>query len=1328
MKKYYNLVVLTVLFSFLALPLAYSQSARSNSSSEDRAVKPVLRNSKTNLPSNFFSAKKELESKSVTNVTAAITAGANYLKHAQSDITEDNAGNGNPDADNNDGGWNWVLTAPTFVHNGAASPVNLYGVTAMGLYYAYLRIGDPAYKTAMDDAANAILANSNVKDPSAIKFLLLYNDLQGVSDPKYRNAAKQIYDNRIAADGGGTATGLAVYIRELRGVTQGFHNGIITWDLGAWAVAAQMLYDRFGGNYHNDAGDFANVAYNASYITNTNYFDLVRCAGWDENYNNMDYQYYVLGLSGLLDAFRVSGVHTDKINDVIARLYSSQSSGTGGFSLCYGAHANDEDYQSTAYAVMALGDYYKSVHASVPSTITNAVIFLTLSQDASGAWVNTDGTHYPEVGGESVSALYYYDAIPGATTLTGITQTTASFSTAIDYNGAVITELGYCYGIFHNPDLSGLYTASATIQTGSFTGQLTGLTAATIYYVRPYIKTSIGVKYGAEIQITTLANPPSVAAPLNNATGVSILPKFQWSFSLPSFLSLLSYDLNLYDGATLVFTKNLTSVTFYQLLETDFVLLNNHKYTWTITANISNGTSVTASSVFTTNVAAKATLYTPSTGATVYTFNPVLLTWSLNQAVNDKTFIIQYINQISLSSSSAVPVTADWNNTLITTSVSAGNSINLNNINLQGGSKYWWRVITMRGTEVITYSDNQWFRTAGGAALANAIPSWPIGGAQVYENNPTCYWYTNSGNLTDISFDLVVSNNSGFNNTIPGNMVYTYHTGNLNAVITDALTAGATYYWKVITYYQYTSPAVYVQKSEPTGAPASFVAKGAVNTIQMPVCSYPLGAIVYTQTPTFYWYLNAAASGVSYYLYIDGTVTDLPVSDQYSITTLRVLSPGAHTWYVLATNGNHAYDKTSASQTFTVAGGLDQGKPVASWPTGNATIYTQTPELSWYVTGITTGLSKFRVAWSTTSTSSWATLPSSNYIDVTDLDQRSVTLPALAYGTHIYWAVAAYSGIVPTTWSTGEFTVIGGAGTTVPVLSYPIGGATVYSSSVNLMWYLNGTAAGIDHYKVEYSTSPTFTGATVIEPVTDHSVTINGLTAGVTYYWRVTSYNGSVYSAASTIGVFTIDAGASAATPFTGSPVGGVIITTSAPVLSWLIPVKSDATLKYDLQYSNSTDMSSAVTITNITGSSQTLGGLKAGQTYYWQVRSINSKGEASAYSPVATFSVNGKPLSVEDNSVMPVDFALNQNYPNPFNPTTRISYSLPVSSFVTLKIYDMTGREIKTLVNGQISGGNHFVEWFGNDNSGSKVASGAYLYRITAGSFTATRKLLLLK
>ena len=99
-----------------------------------------------------------------------------------------------------------------------------------------------------------------------------------------------------------------------------------------------------------------------------------------------------------------------------------------------------------------------------------------------------------------------------------------------------------------------------------------------------------------------------------------------------------------------------------------------------------------------------------------------------------------------------------------------------------------------------------------------------------------------------------------------------------------------------------------------------------------------------------------------------------------------------------------------------------------------------------------------------------------------------------------------------------------------------------------------------------------------------------------------------------------------------------------------------------------------------------------------------------------------------ETASRLPTNFALDQNYPNPFNPSTTIRFALPRESNVKLVVYDMTGAVVKTVLNDVLGAGNKETVWDGTNNSGVKVATGMYIYRLQAGDFTATKKMLLLK
>lgn len=102
---------------------------------------------------------------------------------------------------------------------------------------------------------------------------------------------------------------------------------------------------------------------------------------------------------------------------------------------------------------------------------------------------------------------------------------------------------------------------------------------------------------------------------------------------------------------------------------------------------------------------------------------------------------------------------------------------------------------------------------------------------------------------------------------------------------------------------------------------------------------------------------------------------------------------------------------------------------------------------------------------------------------------------------------------------------------------------------------------------------------------------------------------------------------------------------------------------------------------------------------------------------------INDEISSVQYEKEIPSEYSLRQNYPNPFNPSTIINYSIPSESMVTIKIYNVLGQEIKTLVNKTETSGNHQITFNAGD-----LPSGIYLYRIQTGNFTQTKKMILLK
>lgn len=126
---------------------------------------------------------------------------------------------------------------------------------------------------------------------------------------------------------------------------------------------------------------------------------------------------------------------------------------------------------------------------------------------------------------------------------------------------------------------------------------------------------------------------------------------------------------------------------------------------------------------------------------------------------------------------------------------------------------------------------------------------------------------------------------------------------------------------------------------------------------------------------------------------------------------------------------------------------------------------------------------------------------------------------------------------------------------------------------------------------------------------------------------------------------------------------------------------------------------------------------IEAGNTYYYVLESVDVYGLTERFEPLAV------------TALIPKQFTLHQNFPNPFNPVTTIKFDLPKSSPVVLKIYNVLGQEVRTVLQkDMMEAGFHHVTWDGTNNVGLKVASGIYLYHIRAGNYVKTKKMTFLK
>jgi hypothetical protein len=119
----------------------------------------------------------------------------------------------------------------------------------------------------------------------------------------------------------------------------------------------------------------------------------------------------------------------------------------------------------------------------------------------------------------------------------------------------------------------------------------------------------------------------------------------------------------------------------------------------------------------------------------------------------------------------------------------------------------------------------------------------------------------------------------------------------------------------------------------------------------------------------------------------------------------------------------------------------------------------------------------------------------------------------------------------------------------------------------------------------------------------------------------------------------------------------------------------------------------------------------------------VGQNANGTTFGPDKTFTTSGV-TGVDDRTAVPKQYSLYQNYPNPFNPSTLIRYQLPVKSKVTLRIFNVLGEEVKTLMNGEVQEAGIESVSFNAD----ALPSGVYFYRLQAGTFLDVKKMLLVK
>ncbi len=380
--------------------------------------------------------------------------------------------------------------------------------------------------------------------------------------------------------------------------------------------------------------------------------------------------------------------------------------------------------------------------------------------------------------------------------------------------------------------------------------------------------------------------------------------------------------------------------------------------------------------------------------------------------------------------------------------------------------------------------------------------------------------------------------------------------------------------------------------------------------------------------------------------------------------------------------------------------------PVLTSPLNGAVNQSVKPTLTW---GVVTTATSYRVQVSLDS------LFTTNLIKDTTLTNTSLALKALLNGQTYVWKVSAINIAGASAFSVPFIFTTIVAAPVAPVLQTPANGAVDQPLSLSLTW---GAVTGASTYRIQVATSPTFIGTSIV--VNDSLVATNSksvtLKNGTKYFWRVSASNLGGTSAYSTAFNFTTIAAAPGA-PTLISPANNAVIDSLKTTLTWSAVTTATS---YRVQVGSDPNFTTPIKDTVVTTESLAISFLQDNDQYFWRVYAINAGGQT--VSIIFSFSVEITGIK-EDLSGIPSNFNLYQNFPNPFNPSTIIRYDIAKEGMVSIKIYNIIGKEISTLVNANKQAGKYYVTF-----DASHLPSGLYICTIKTKDFSSVRKLMLLK
>jgi len=822
---------------------------------------------------------------------------------------------------------------------------------------------------------------------------------------------------------------------------------------------------------------------------------------------------------------------------------------------------------------------------------------------------------------------------------------------------------------------AGINHAGGIVGTSHAPGALSG---STDYYWRVKANGAQGSSNWSGIwSFSTEASSlrkPSLTYPSDKSSNVSTSIRMEWV----SVLGATSYDVQW--STDKQFGSNLSEVTG---ITTPFYdptgLLSNTTYYWKVRAKNAQGPGDWSGAWSFTTVASglgQPSLVSPDDREKEVSTSPTL-EWTAVSGVTSYT--LQYSTESKFGDK--------------VVEIKGISSTSHQLVGLLPKQTYYWRVLAVGLNGTSDWSSSRSFTTGSSQLFTPQLVS-PDDRAKNVPTNVTLQWVDVGGAQwyavqysTDKKF---VDNVSTIDNI----------TKTLQEL--TGLLPNTTYYWRV-------------QAKDPTNSSAwsaTWEFTTGSSRLAVPALSQPEDKAKDVPTNvSFEWMKAEGASAYDLQYSTDrkfsGEAVTVESIEKLSYSVTKLQQNTSYYWRVRARDSNGPGDWSSDWQFKTGSSSL--AAPNLHSPEYGAKGVSTSPTLSW---GTVSGATSYNVQ---------VILKNKVVSEITGLLVTSLNLNGLLRNETYSWKVQAKTADDSSLWSAEWKFTTGSSALATPTLLSPPDGKTGESTTPMLSWTFSaGSSTAATFYTVQFAKDRNFKKEPVeVSGISQSSCTLGQLATQETYFWRVRAYTWTDSSDWTEAWSFK-----------TGSGRLG------APTL--LSPFdKADAPLNPTLRWSSSVGATSysvqvwqpqhsgafVVNVSGLTSTSLTVLDLEHKQKYYWRVRAVSPQ-DSSDWTPEWSFTVSSGVTDVQEISLsIPSEFKLSQNYPNPFNPTTTIEFSTPRSTHVRIVIYSTLGHLVHTLVDENLSPGTYRKQWVA-----AGLASGVYFYRIQAGTFVDTKRLLLLK